>query len=325
MRVGRVWRAAWCAVLLVAMTGAAAADPPPALSPADASAWLQKIVNAARHTTYVGNFVYQRGSNSESSRVTHLADAKGELERLDLLDGPRISFWRSGDETHCFYSDQRLVRIEKRRVGRSFPALVPQHLASIVEHYDLRVAEVERIAGHEAQALVLQPRDGLRYGHKFWVESTTGLLVKARMNDEKGQPVEQFFFTQLDLQPRLARDQMQPPSTEGWTVLTSDPRPSEGTWALGPLPPGFRKVSEMRRQRQGSGEAMTHIVVSDGMASLSVFIEGPPTRKVNAGPSQQGPLNIFTRVAGEYVVTVLGEVPPKTLVQVAEAVSSRGR
>ncbi|MCU0869072.1 MAG: MucB/RseB C-terminal domain-containing protein, partial [Burkholderiales bacterium] len=216
-------------------------------------------------------------------------------------------------------------RIEKRRIGRSFPALLPQQFASVVDHYDVRVAEVERVAGHDAQALTLQPRDGLRYGHKFWVEAATGLLVKARMNDEKGQAVEQFFFTQLDLQPKLSRDTMQPPSTEGWTVVTSDARPTDAGWSLGPLPPGFRKVSEMRRQRQGSTEVLTHIVLSDGMASMSVFIEGATARKANPGPSQQGPLNVFTKVSGDMVVTVLGEVPAKTLVQVADAVPMRPR
>ncbi len=56
----------------------------------------------------------------------------------------------------------------------------------------MRKGDQERIAGYDAQALILEPRDEFRYGHKLWAEIKTGLLLKARMLDEKPPVVEQF-------------------------------------------------------------------------------------------------------------------------------------
>ena len=39
--------------------------------------------------------------------------------------------------------------------------------------------EVGRVAGLEAQALVLEPRDDLRYGYTLWAEVQSGLLLIA--------------------------------------------------------------------------------------------------------------------------------------------------
>ena len=78
-----------------------------------------------------------------------------------------------------------------------FPALLPEQLSSLTEYYEIRKGEPERIAGFDSQALVLEPKDGMRYGHKFWAESATGLLLKARMVNERHNVVEQFSFTQL--------------------------------------------------------------------------------------------------------------------------------
>jgi sigma-E factor negative regulatory protein RseB len=306
----------------------AAAQP---LSPPEALAWLQRIANAARQLNYTGTFVYQHGDTVETSRIVHLVEGTNETEKLETLDGPRREVLRTHDLVYTYHPDDKSLRVERRRSGRSFPQLLPDQLTAIAEHYEIRRAEVERVGGVEAQALVLEPRDGLRYGHKFWADTNTGLLLKAKMIGDRNHTMELFAFTQLQIGGSISRDLLKP----SFAIPQNVPAPApggEGTdtgWAIGNQPAGFHRVLEVRRMRQGSQSGpLVHIVLSDGLAAVSVFIE--PVSSRNKGMAdgrliQQGATHIYTRVVGDQRVTVLGETPAHTVMQIANSLSPKSK
>ena len=211
---------------------AAATDVP---DRAEALAWLQTIANAAAQLNYCGTFVYQHGDDqAETCRILHLVDHGAEYEKLETLDGPKREIIRTPTEILTYLADTQLVKREKRTTRKLFPAILPEQLSGVAEHYQLRKGRAERIAGYDAHAVILEPRDEYRYGHKFWVEDSTGLLLKARMLDEKNHAVEQFQFTQLDINCPLTRDSVKPSFT---VPSDGDARsgipPSRGTAKLG--------------------------------------------------------------------------------------------
>ena len=303
------------------------------LQDTDALAWLQKIAGAARQLSYEGTFVYQHGDMVETSKIIHMVDGGSEYEKLSTLDGPPREVIRNNEEVLSYYPEIKTVRAEKRAGKRTFPALPPELLTNITEHYDVRRGDVERVAGFDAQALVLEPRDGLRYGHKFWAEIGSGLLLKARMFGERHQVIEQFAFTQLKIGGKISLDEVRS-SYQGeqdkWKhdrFASNDAKDSDSGWVIKNQPAGFRKVYEMRRSKQGGGaQLLTHIVLTDGLAAVSVFIEPNSLKqKVNEGPAQHGAINIYTRLVGEQRVTVLGETPAATVAQIANSLAPRGR
>lgn len=319
----RTWLLA--AALAIAPLAAQAAEP----QGGDAMGWLQRIATAARTLNYSGTFIYEHGGRAETSRIVHFVDAAGnEMERLESLDGPPREVIRNNDEVKCYLSDSRTVKIEKRRPGKAFPSLLPQQLSSVAENYTVRLGGQERVAGLDCQVLVLEPRDGLRYGHRLWADAATGLLVKAVMVNDKGQPVEQFKFTQLSIGASIDRDMLKSKAAAAGGEWREE-RPSqsvegESGWSIGNQPSGFKKVMEMRRDLPGKGAPVTHIVISDGLVAISVFIEPMPRGdKVVRGLSSQGAINVFTRPVGDHLVTVLGEAPPATVVQIANSVTAR--
>ena len=93
----------------------------------------------------------------------------------------------------------------------------------------------------------------------------------------------------------------------------------ETGWTVRDFPPGFRKIMDMRRTKQG-GRVVTHMVYSDGMAAVSIFIESMPGRNVKEGLSRQGAINIYRRTVGDNLVTVLGETPAATVIQIGNSV-----
>ena len=312
---------------LVAVLLAASAARAEDLSQADALSWLQHIANAARQLNYVGTFVYQHGDAVESSQLVHMTDGHGEWEKLTTNDGRRCEVVRVNEQLSIFLPDLKMIRIERRSAKRTYPALPPEQLGAITDFYVLRKAEVERVAGYDAQVLELEPRDSYRYGHKFWAETGSGLLVKARMTNDRHQVLEQFAFTQLTIGTPFTLDRVKPSysaSNPEWKTVRSWSDETPGAdlgWVVKSPPPGFRKVMEMRRSKEGDPAATRiHLVLSDGLAAVSVFIEPiVPGGRAADGAAQHGVINIFSRTLGDQRITALGETPPITVMQIANA------
>lgn len=299
------------------------AAPGPVRAQDDSFQWLQRAATAARSLNYTGTFVYQRGTRSETSRITHAVDDDGEHEKLELLDGPSREIIRSNDRVSCYFSESKTVRVEKRRKRRSFPALLPEEPTRLADSYHVRTGPRERIAGFDCQKIVLEPRDQMRYGHRLWADARTGLLLKAQTVNERGEVVEQFAFTQLAIGTPIAPEALKPREAGAeWRVEESSPG-EEGAssgWTVSNPPSGFRKIMDTKRRLSSRPGMVSHLVYSDGISAVSVFVEAiNPDRKLVPGVTQQGAIHVYTRTQGASVVTVLGEAPAVTVLRIGNS------
>lgn len=312
----------------IGCSGYVAAD---TVAPPDAEAWLRKIAAASRQLNYTGTFVYQHGDQAETSRIAHFFDAGGETERLEILDGPPREIIRDNDNVTCYLPDSKTVVIEKR-MARRFPAELPGQLSGISDNYVIRKGGQDRVAGYDCQIIVLDPRDNLRYGHKFCVELKTGLPLRARVYNDRNEMVESFAFTQLTLRRGVSKDMLKSryaAKSQTWRVdkfaLEQPETGADTGWVLENQPAGFNKLTEMRRSIAGRPIAVSHIVYSDGLAAVSIFIEPMPKIPPPAGPTYQGAVNIYVKSLADQMVTVVGETPARTVRQIAESLSFRER
>lgn len=291
-----------------------------------ASQWLQRASAAAHQLNYSGTFIYRYGPHLETSRITHLVDGGGEHEKLEALDGAPREVIRNNDQVRCYIPDGKSVIVEKRKLHKSFPALLPKQLSGLAENYQVKLGGQERVGGYDCQVILVEPKDDLRYGHILCAESRTALLLKARMVNPKGETVEQFSFTQLNIGGKIDRKLLQPRFPLDKVIYDSPQQvealPPGPGWGLRQLPSGFSKVMEVRRMMSGKKFPVKHLVLSDGLAAVSVFIE--PIAG-GAGPIQglasQGGINVYARQVADHQVTVLGEVPMATVMQVGNSVA----
>ena len=296
----------------------------------EAFTWLKKMAAAARQLNYAGTIVYQHRNHVETSRVAHFVNsAGGELEKLETLDGPAREVIRSNDQVVCYLPNIKTVLIEERnRAARNFPALVPESVHGLSESYQMRMEDADRVAGHDCRWVGLVPRDQLRYGRRFCAEVGSGFPLRAQTLNEKGDAVESFGFTQLTIGAAFTRDQVRSryadaSKAQKWKVERSGfngpgATPAETGWVLTNPLAGFRKIMEGKRLI-GSRGPVSQIVFSDGLAAVSVFIEPAQRPSTEKSLSHQGAVNIYTRPHGNHVVTVLGEAPAKTVMQIAES------
>ncbi|HNO88683.1 MAG TPA: MucB/RseB C-terminal domain-containing protein, partial [Rhodocyclaceae bacterium] len=277
-----------------------------------------------------GTFTYQHGKTVETSRIAHLVDGSGEFERLEALDGSPREVVRSNDQVQCYLPDQRMLIVDQPSVRRSFPARLPPSVNTLAENYRIRKGEMVRIAGLESQQIILEPKDNLRYGHQFWADVNSGLLLRARLIDEKGDSIEQFAFSEVQIGVPLDRDKVRAHIVRDpdWKVVNArgtEVRMEDAGWVFRNALPGYRQVVSVLRQiRQDRPEAY-HVVFSDGLSAISVFIEPHAGKSsvIQSGMSATGSFNILRRSAGDYLITVLGEVPAAALVRLADGIELR--
>ena len=299
-------------------------------APADAMAWLQRATQAARQASYEGVYVHMNGERVSTLRVSHIAAGGDEHERIEPLDDGSLDIVRHNDESLCRFPDDKTVRLDPRIANRFFPNLFGASAEAIATSYDVRLGKTERVLGYECQWIRLDPRDGLRYSQRVCSEAGSGLVLRARTLNDAQQVVEQYTFTDLKLGPQVVKSDLKSifrARNRQWLSegrMRDEAVGSDSGWTVQRLPAGFQKIAELRRNMPGRPAPVSQMVYTDGLATLSIFVEpnATPPRAAEAA-SEDGTTAFFVRPVGEYVVSVLGEVPPATAQQVARSVARR--
>lgn len=299
----------------------------PAPAPADAMATLRRIYQATERLSYSGTFVYQQGERTETSHIDRVAGHGGDIERLEVLDGMPREIVRTRDTVRCYLPESQTVKVERRIDQRAFPGMLPEQISELARNYSVTRGERVRIAGYDCEAVVLTPRDDLRYGYMLWADVGSGMLLKARTFNRKGEAVEQFTFTQLSI-GNVPRERVRTRNAaRSWRVEDAAVAPANlarAGWSLNGELPGFRKVTEVTR-KLGESRPVGQMVFSDGMVAVSVFIEPLAGRAeaMRPGLSSLGAFHIYTREVADHIVTVVGEAPAASVQRMANQVEFR--
>jgi len=293
----------------------------------EAIEWLERMIRSAHQLNYSGTFVYQQGDALQSMKIIHAVSERGESERLVSLTGPSREVIRNRDRVTCYLPEDSSIVVEATAgTPRPFPLKLPEELGGIRQHYEIRLANEERIAGLSARKVVIEPRDRYRYGQHFWVATDTGLLLRAETVNEEGTVIEQLMYTSLEMHDSIPESELLPQFSANATVVELERKPEQSrlpasqrqNWQVSELPPGFSLKLQRNHFLPDKLSPVEHHVYSDGLASVSVFVEerGDSEHALD-GASAMGGVNAYGRILAEHAVTVVGEVPPATVEQIA--------
>lgn len=322
MKLARFQSAALFASLLCILPAAVRAD--------DARALLAKMEHAVESLSYEGTFVHMVGNSIETMHVIHRAVDGQVAERLFSRDQPGREILRHNDKVTCIFADQRTVLVEWRKSHRGAPLLgaVPRDAADVEQWYEFLKTGDGRKLGRAATIIEIRPRDGFRYGHRLWLDRLTAMPLKTQLLDHDGVAVEQIQFVSMVVPAEISDARLQPGvEVEGFTWYEQDRLPDPATastppatWVIEEPPPGFR-LSEFRvRTLPGADRPLEHMVYSDGLASVSVFVEpADATGTELAGLSRMGAAHAFTLILDGQQITAVGEVPPNTVERMARS------
>jgi sigma-E factor negative regulatory protein RseB len=299
----------------------------------DPREWLQKMNQALATRNYDGTFFHLSEGRVETMRIVHRVRGGRTTERLQSLDGSGREFVRNNEELTCYLPDQHTVLVEPR----------PEHGADVDQFYRIDSLPSTRVLGRPARVIAVNPKDQFRFGYRLWLDEKTAMPLKTQLCDSRGQVIEQIFFARLDM-PETIPDSDLAPSvrTEGMRWVRQGPSrdsasPALSAYRASELPPGFHLTVAGAQTIGGATVPASHLVYSDGLATVSVFVEAPRPSAAGAdtGPSAESepPMQGLARVGSGFAfstivqghqVTAVGEVPAQTVEFIAHSVKSSG-
>lgn len=289
---------------------------------------LQRMRDAAETLNYRGHVVQIEGHHTQSLHLLHRAGANGGDDRVHSLQGRYWELRRTGGVCRVAVTDGKPAR-DEALVAAVFPSLLPQRLQRLAQYYDFEPIGSGRLADRAAEFTVARPRDQFRFGYLLVTDAQTGLLLKVSLIDGRGRELRQAFFVDLELLPEVSAadwDQPHPAASPQlvWSEYTLDRRGlgKDVPWRVSSLPPGFSLGDYARGRLPGGSQEVEQLTVSDGLATVSVFID----RASSGAQPLQGVSRIEalpaygTTVHGHHVI-LLGAVPEATLEQIAKALT----
>ena len=299
-----------------------AADP---LSGNDAAMWLQRMSDAARHIAYEGVFVVQHGSAMQTLSIVNRPTGASKESRIAAMDGAQreVRCSQSGSISRVMEGGQ--IKLEKRLNGRHFPDLLPLSAVSLANWYGVKLGELARVAGQECRQVEILPKDAYRWGYVLCAEKDSGLPLRATMVNEAGQPLMQYAFAEIRLGATPKSEAQS--RVDAWSMPTLPAairRIGFESVSVKNLPPGFSRISAVKRTLPNKPGEVEHWVFSDGLTHISLFLE-PATHPVASvrGQSKQGMINMVTRQVGTLQATVLGDAPWAAIEAIATGLEAR--
>jgi len=245
-------------------------------------------------------------------------------EKVVVQEGNGLEIIRNGNEVHCILPDKKSVLVEQWNDQSTLFSTLPSTEIRFGSEYDLSIVRKERVAGRKAVMLAIRPHDEYRFGHRIWLDIETGFPLQTKLIDDHGDAIEQVKFADINLDQNISASALQPTySIDNFRwfaseVVDNNEVPVEPEWSYDGLPPGFRMMSAHKEQLAGHEDYVTHILFSDGLANVSVFV------KPGAGAREQersriGASHSFSFATEGFMVTAVGEVPAETVEKIARS------
>ncbi len=293
---------------------------PAAMAGTDARVWLERMSQALVERNYEGRFIHSTETQSETMRIVHRNLGGRITERLVSLDGMGREYIRTNSEVTYYMPDKRAVLVESRAHSDALLTLIPEYRPGLEAYYDISTGPAMKVLERKAQLVTVQPRDEYRYGYRLWLDAETAMPLKSQLFDRQGKVIEQMAFAELTMRERVPDRDVSPAiNTSGYQWTRHEVRRrtvSEDVvgWRVANLPPGFRLTVTRLQPVMGSNSPVQHLVYSDGLATVSMFIEQVALKDdSSSGLQKVGSAYAFHSDVQGYQITAVGEVPAVTV------------
>lgn len=292
---------------LCALTALASATALPADDPA---AWLERMADAVENLSYEGTFVHTPGDKTlEQMRIVHeVVDGK-VYEKLTAIGNGR-EIVRNDGEVRCTIDGGEPIIVDSYE--SPLRASLPAPRDDLHEYYRFQALGTETVAGRSARVIEVLPRDGYRYGHTLWLDEATAMPLRSAVIDSARNVIEDVMFVTIDIKESAAPVTVAPSRAQQRSPASRSAQVDSGAWQASELPAGFQLT--VARTNTDGELAQEHYVYTDGLATVSVFVERADEQaEPLTAVSTLGSAHAYVTTVDGYQITAVGEVPPSTV------------
>jgi len=289
--------------------------------------WIDRMGNAVQVTNYAGTVVRVRDGKVDTFKVVHTVKDGVVREKVVIQDGNGLEIIRNGNEVHCILPDRESVLVEEWNNQSTLFSTLPSSDIRFGNEYDVLIKNFERVAGRKSAKLAILPHDNYRYGYRIWLDTETGFPLQTQLIGDDNVPLEHVKFADISIDQDIGSSALVSSYiTDNWKWYTEPrltmKREVQSEWVADNVPSGFRVVSTQQKILPDADDPLTHIVYSDGLVTVSVFIS-PVTDEKKPRRSSVGASNSYSTVVDDYRVTAVGQVPQVTVEQIARSMRRR--
>jgi sigma-E factor negative regulatory protein RseB len=320
-----------CAVLVFSVP----VSSPARAAPSSAAGWLSYMQKALAHKSYRGVLVFM---GKRMSVTYQLIVSGGKYARMSALTGPTREIIRGPKAVVRVTPNGHLMVVRGMGGGASplpFPPATRVKTSALEKSYELKLGGSGRVAGQPTQLMQIVPRDHWRYGYRVWIGEHTGLPLRSELIAATGEPIQQAFFTHLNvISAPAAESAIGAKAISILAHATEGGQSSKGScsgenaahFSFKKLPPGFHVLKAVCETAAEDGEPVTHVLLGDGLATVSLFVQvhhaGKPAL---VGATARGSVHAVGRLQGSYALTAMGDAPINTVARIAHSLIIDGQ
>lgn len=289
--------------------------------------WLDKMSKASSQQNYQGTLIIRQRDKMQAIQVKQGSGSLGSWQTLQTLTGEEQIIIRHNNQVTTIFPAKKLITVSENMAGSVdkgplHPAL-PDNRNILREFYQLRLHGESRVANKTTQILQMVPQDNHRYGHVFWLDKDSGLLLKSDLINEQGHVIEQMMYSDIELLSEAPQKIVDADNLKDYRKISliGQQDITRQRWLARQMPAGFKLIRSDQVSHHSQQVPAYHMIYSDGMASVSVFVEQRVENDGDlSGLSNMGAVNAYSVYQGDVYITAIGEVPADTVRMIAESV-----
>lgn len=291
-----------------------------------AQQWLEKMSQSMKFLNYQGTIAFVKNGRLDTMEYFHQVDNGKEKERLLSLNSPIRDVVRENGKVLCFYKGIQTSVINHRPSSESFILNLPVSFSELNNDYHMTVEKEAVVATRSVHVISIKARDKYRYDRKIWIDSQYFLPLKMEVYDVSDELLEQVMFTEIQVGQEI------PLIYTGSDIANIKIKHihqaqsfsiDESGIVLENIPSGFKITSFSRMSMGQSDHLVDHLLLSDGFSSISVYRDITTNSDQKGQQLAFGVINSFTHFFDNHQITVMGDVPAKTVQFVAQGVQAR--
>lgn len=289
---------------------------------------LVKAIRKANEQRYTGTRLVQfkRGPNLESHQEYIVRD--GKRVRIEFpSDSPMAGqiIVEDGRDRYHYLPESNLIRVLPPRREEAYRHLLWMLRGPRGREFSFNVAGPSRVASYRVTQVVAKDDDG-NVIQRLYIEPGTGIVLKRILYDPLGTEVGGYYFTEIDLTPRISNDvfrivrrgaKYERPEDK----LVSLAKENGFLYRLLPVKSGYRLEDTWAFRPMGVSTLMQ--IYSSDHGRLSLFQVSQPVDEEKLARYGGRRLNTYSWTDGGKTFVIVGSNSKEELVRLGRMVGDR--